>query len=268
MKKLIFIVVALYFGLTLTAFGIPSRPNPPTLVTDLADVFSANEEEYLERKLVDFFASTSNQIAVVTVSDLEGYDISDMAFRIGADWGIGSEKFDNGILILLKPKTADSNGQAFIAVGYGLEGVVPDITAKQIVENEMIPRFKEGNMFAGIDNAANVLIELAKGEYNYQQYAKKSEGNPLVFFILIGLFIVLPILFGRRRSGFTVGSRNSSLPFWITMGLLNGLGNRSSGSFSDFSRGSGSFGGGGSSFGGFGGFGGGGFGGGGAGGSW
>ncbi len=164
MKKLIFIVVALYFGLTLTAFGIPSRPNPPTLVTDLADVFSANEEEYLERKLVDFFASTSNQIAVVTVSDLEGYDISDLAFRIGADWGIGSEKFDNGILILLKPKTADSNGQAFIAVGYGLEGVVPDITAKQIVENEMIPRFKEGNMFAGIDNAANVLIELAKGE--------------------------------------------------------------------------------------------------------
>ena len=81
---------------------------------------------------------------------------------MGEKWGIGSEKFDNGILVLLKPKTSDSKGEVFIAVGYGLEGVVPDATAKRIVENEMIPMFRENNMYGGIEKATDVLIDLTR----------------------------------------------------------------------------------------------------------
>jgi len=132
----------------------------------------------------------------------------------------------------------------------------------------MVPRFKNNDMFGGIESATNVLIDLTKGEYNYKQYAKKAHGGFNPFLILIVLFVIFSAIFRGRRGGtYTAGSRNSSLPFWIGLGLLSGMGNKHSGLFGDFNSGSGSFGGG-DSFGGFGGFGGGGFGGGGAGGSW
>ncbi|MFA9392803.1 MAG: YgcG family protein [Prolixibacteraceae bacterium] len=270
MKKIFIAIFAVFIGVSLFAQDdLPVIPNPPTLVTDFAHVFSKTEQAQLERKLVDFFAATSTQIAVVTVPDLQGYDVADYAVKLGHKWGVGGGEFDNGIMVLLKPKTAQSNGDVYIAVGYGLEAVVPDAIAKQIVENEMIPRFKAGDMFGGLDQATTVLIDLSKGEYNYEQYAKNSERvkgfNPFLLIILI--FFIFPILFGRRKRGmYSAGGRNSSLPFWVALGLMSG--GRRSGSFNDFSRGSGSFGGGGSSFGSFGGFGGGGFGGGGAGGSW
>lgn len=268
MKKIVLTFVSMILVLSAVVAQLPQRPNPPTLVTDLAGVFSPQEQAHLEQKLVDFFAQTSTQIAVVTVPDLGGYDVADYAVKLGHSWGIGSEKFDNGILVLIKPKTNDSSGKVHIAVGYGLEGVVPDITANQVVENELIPRFKENDMFGGVENATNVLIELTKGEYNYQQYAKKgsSKGGGGFIVVFIVLIIIISSFGGRRKGYYSAGGR-SSLPFWLAMGLMNGAGRSHSGSFGNFSSGSGSFGGG-SSFGGFGGFGGGGFGGGGAGGSW
>jgi uncharacterized protein len=269
MKKVFLFLLAFVAAFQLMAADLPTRPDPPTLVTDLADIMSPDEEQSLERKLVDFFAATSNQVAVVSVPDLQGNAIADYAVQLAHAWGIGSEKFDNGLLILVKPKTADSRGEVYIAVGYGLEGVIPDATSKQIVENEMIPYFQNNDMFGGINQATTVVMELAQGEYNYQQYAKNSgSGGFNPFLIIILLFFVLPVIFGSKRKGvYSAGGRNSSLPFWLALGLLSG--NRShGGSFSDFSSGSGRFGGGGSSFGSFGGFGGGGFGGGGAGGSW
>jgi uncharacterized protein len=271
MKKLILFLSVLVLAGSLFASKeepIIPKPNPQMLVTDYANMLSADERAQLERKLVDFNAATSNQIAVVTITDLKDNQISDFAFRLGQDWGIGNEKFDNGILILVKPKTSEGKGEVFIAVGYGLEGAVPDATTKQIVENEIIPRFQNNDIFGGIEGATNVLMAITQGEYNYKQYAKKVGGGFNPFIILIILFVLFSVIFrGKRGSSYTAGSHNSSLPFWIGMGLLSGVGNRHSGLFNDFSSGSGSFGGG-SSFGDFGGFGGGGFGGGGAGGSW
>lgn len=270
MKKFLTYILATLIGFSLFAQNeIPERPNPPTLVTDYANIFSPAERDRLEQKLVNFFAQSSNQIAVVTVNDFAGYDKADFATQLAHKWEIGKKDYDNGILVLIKPKTNQSNGEVQIAVGYGLEAVVPDATTKQIVENEMIPSFKAGDIFTGVDKASTVLMELAQGEYNYQQYAKhagKNNGfNPFLLFMVI--FIVFPILFGRRRKGvYSAGSRGSSLPFWLALGMMSG-GRRSTGLFNDFSHGSGSFGGG-SNFGSFGGFGGGGFGGGGAGGSW
>ncbi|MRR24232.1 TPM domain-containing protein, partial [bacterium] len=97
------------------------RPNPPRLVNDYAGILSPEEAQALENKLVAFDDSTSNQIAVVIVDDLQGYDRSDFAYRVARDWGIGQGDFNNGLLVLVKPKTASSSGQVFIATGYGLE---------------------------------------------------------------------------------------------------------------------------------------------------
>ena len=133
--------------LCLNLSAIPGRPNPPRLVNDFAGLFSPAQTAELERMLVDFSDTTSNQITVVTVNDLEGYDSSEYATRIGLDWQVGTAQFNNGVVVLVKPKTPDSYGDAFIAVGYGLEGAIPDAYATRIVREQMIPHFKNNDYY-------------------------------------------------------------------------------------------------------------------------
>jgi len=135
---LIFLVIAA--GLKA---DIPPRPSPPRLVNDLASLLKPEEVSALERSLVRFADTTSNQIAVVIVSTLGGMDKSEFAYKIGQSWGVGQSKFNNGIVILLKPKSSEEKGEVFIATGYGLEGVLPDAICKRIIEKEMIPLLYE-----------------------------------------------------------------------------------------------------------------------------
>lgn len=263
MKRLIILTITL-FGVTFLSAQIPDRPSPQRLVNDFAGVFQRDEYVNLEQKLEQFARETSTQILLVTVEDLQGYDAGDYAFRLGEKWGVGQSEKDNGIVILLKPKTGNENGQVFIATGYGLEGVLPDAVVNgDIIDTEMIPQFKKNNYYKGLANGINVIMDITKGEYTAEyyreNYAKRSGSIApvLIFFIIV--FVVIPILRGRRRRFYSPGK---SLPFWLALGMMSGGGSHR-GSFSNFSSGGGNFGGGG-----FGGFGGGSFGGGGAGGSW
>lgn len=101
--------------------------SPRRLVNDFAGLLSDSQRQALERKLVDFDRETSTQIAVVTVDDLGDYAPSDFAQRLHDKWGVGREGKNNGILVLVKPSVPGSRGEAYISVGYGLEGVIPDI---------------------------------------------------------------------------------------------------------------------------------------------
>jgi uncharacterized protein len=257
----------LIFMLGIQSFGqeIPARPVPPRLVNDLAGLLTPSQVGALEQKLVAFNDSTSTQIAVVILKSLNGIDKAQMAYSIGEQWGVGQKGFNNGIVVLLKPRTGNEKGEAFIATGYGLEGAIPDALIKRIVENEMIPEFKQNNYYTGIDNAVNTLMSLASGEYTASQYEKMTKSSPLA---LLVPFIIIAILFivmrNNRSKSYPVGK---GLPFWTTLFMMSQMG-RGSGndSWGNFRSGGGSFGGGGG--GGFGGFGGGSFGGGGAGGSW
>ena len=217
----------------------------------------------MESALAQFAKQTSTQLVVVTVPDLDGFDKADYAYQIGEKWGVGQKGKDNGLVVLLKPKTSNSRGEIFIATGYGLEAVLPDaILNNAVVDNEMMPRFEEGDYYGGLAAGLNVIMDISRGEYtaeHYQEKASAGRGGGIPFFII--LFVLFFSIFGRsRRRRFYSPGR--SLPFWLAMGMMSG-GGRSSGSFGNFSSGSGGFGGGG-----FGGFGGGSFGGGGAGGSW
>lgn len=247
---------------------VPSKPSPPRLVNDLASVFTASESADLENRLVQFSQKTSNQITIVTLPSLNGYDKAQMAFSIGENWGVGGAKFNNGVVILVKPKIKGEKGEAFIATGYGLEGALPDAICKRIVENEMIPNFKNNNYYAGIDAALAVILPIAAGEHSYQEYKKGDDSLFGSLLVLFCVFVFITILFGNKKGGPTnLGGGNRRGPSALDLLLLGsilsgGRGGRSSGSFGG-GFGGGSFGGGG-----FGGFGGGGFGGGGAGGSW
>ena len=260
MKKYIYnlLLVLIFFNLSLSSNDIPDRPSPPRLVNDFANLLSAEEVLNLERKLVDFNRQTSTQIAIVIVNDLHGYDRAEYTYRIGEEWGIGQKGKDNGIVIMVKPKTPTSGGQTFIAPGYGLEAVVPDAIAKRIIENEMKPEFKTNNYFAGLNSATDVLISLTKGEFTAEDYNKQTRQNNAPSFIaFIFFFIFFLIFFGRARTR-RQHSIGRNIPFWIALSMLGSAGRSSGGSFGNFSSGGGSFGG----------FGGGSFGGGGAGGSW
>jgi uncharacterized protein len=235
--------------------------NTNRLVSDFEQILSAEQTNALESKLNAFAKETSTQIAVVIVKDLCGYDKAMYSYTLAEKWGIGQQGKNNGILIMLKPLGGTGERHTYIAVGYGLEGVVPDAISKRIVEQEMIPFFKTNDFYGGLDAATNVLISLTKGEYTAEQY---SAGNPAAG---IGVFLIILMILGlvmlSRAKEARSYARNNNLGFWAALALLNAAASSRRGSYGNFS--SGGFGGGG---GGFGGFGGGSFGGGGAGGSW
>jgi uncharacterized protein len=258
MKKILYFFIAFLFGISVNA-EIPGRPNPPRLVNDFAGLLSQQENQRLENKLVQFGRETSTQIVVVTVNDLEGYDPGDYAVRLGEKWGVGQKENDNGLVILVKPKTETEEGRIFIATGYGLEGILPDaIVNGAIIETEIIPYFQQNNYYKGLESGINVIMDISRGEYTAEYYSEnyaRKSGSIIPFLIFFFFFfIVFPILRGRSRKVYSPGK---SLPFWLAMGLLSG-GRSHPGSFNNFSSGRG----------GFGGFGGGSFGGGGAGGRW
>ena len=212
-KKIIGSVVALLFGVSLFAQNIPERPKPQHLVNDFAKVLTASQIERLETELDHFNNTTSTQIAVVTVPSLEGYEASDYAIKLHEKWGVGQQGKNNGIVVLFKPKKENERGQVFISVGYGLEAVIPDAVAhRDIVDFEMIPRFKQNDIFGGLYHGTRVLMDLASGEYpasEYHQAVNDKQGDGLfggiIFFLLI--FIVFShsfwakktVLFGRQQ---------------------------------------------------------------------
>ena len=146
MRKIICLTVALLIGVVGFAQKIPARPNPPRLVNDFANILTDKQERALEHKLVAYNDSTSTQICVVTVKSLNGTTSDDFAYQIGEKWGVGT-KNNNGVVILVKPKTVDELGDVSIQVGYGMEPYVTDAVNYGIRTKEMIPAFKEGNYY-------------------------------------------------------------------------------------------------------------------------
>lgn len=264
MKKLLFIPV-LFFSIIAGAQienDVPNRPSPPRLVNDFTGNFLTPEQiTALEGKLVAYDDTTSNQIAIVIVEDLKGNSAGDYATALGRKWGVGNKNFDNGVVILISTGGGEGNRDAFIAPGYGLEGAISDLIANSIVDNELIPNFKNGNYYRGLDEATDAIMQAAAGRYKAPKGYGKKKGSPIGFgLIMFVLFMVVLLASRGGKGGGGMASRRGFGDFtagWIIGQLLGGGGGRGGG-----------WSGGGGGGGGFGGFGGGGFGGGGAGGKW
>ncbi|HEX8334401.1 MAG TPA: TPM domain-containing protein [Segetibacter sp.] len=245
---------------------VPPRPNPHRLVNDFTNTLTPDQIATLEQKLVAYDDSTSNQIAIVIVASTEDYAPVDYATKLGREWGVGNKKTNNGVIILI----AKNERSIFIAPGYGLEGAIPDITAKSIIDNEIRPNFRENDFYKGLDLGTTAIMKAAAGEYKppagYRTKKGKSGGGSLLGVIII--FFIIMMLAGRGGGGRGGGMMSRRGYRDVATGALLGHllgGGRGGGGFFG-GGGGGGFGGG--SGGGFGGFGGGSFGGGGAGGSW
>ncbi|HEX2606230.1 MAG TPA: TPM domain-containing protein [Flavisolibacter sp.] len=260
MKKLFLILTLLVSICAMAQIEkvIPNAPNPPRLVNDFANLLSAEQRDYLERKLVAYDDSTSSQIVVVTVEDLHDYAAVDYAVALGRKWGVGGKQFNNGVVVLVSTGGGTGNRDAFIATGYGLEGAIPDITANTILENELIPNLKNGDYYQAFNQATDALIKAAAGEYQAPAgYGNRGKSRGISPGKIVLIIIIIIFLLGRMGGGGGGGgymSRRGYRGFGGPIFFPGGFGGSGGG-----------FGGGG---GGFGGFGGGGFGGGGAGGKW
>lgn len=192
------------------AFTIPENDG---FLTDTVGIITAEQDGEIERILIDYRTETSNEIAVLILDALEGADMAETAVAILRKWGVGQKDKNNGILILI----VYGEKKIFIATGYGLEGAVPDSIAKRIIENDILPRFREGAYFEGILSGVQALERSIGGEYvNSTEKAADFSWLPTTF--LIVLFIVVNVLrffgtiFARTKSwwlggliGFLVG---------------------------------------------------------------
>ena len=211
--------------------------------------------------MVRYSDSTSTQIVITIISTTKGEDINYLGANWGQIWGIGQEGKDNGILILL----AQDDRQIAISTGYGVEGSLTDALSKRSIENIILPEFRTGNFYGGLDKGSDVIFQVLNGEFQEDRTFDSNEGFPMSSILPFIIFIVILFILWNRKDGNNNGrgGRRGGLSPWEMIILSNMGRSNGSGGFGGNSGG-GSFGGGG--FGG--GFGGGGFGGGGASGGW
>jgi uncharacterized protein len=270
-------LLALCAVLLLATFNVQAElvaiPELKTRVTDLTKTFTPDQQNQLEAKLTAFEKEKGSQIAVLILPSTQLEDIAQYSIRVTDAWKLGRAKQDDGILILV----AKNDRKMRIEVGYGLEGAIPDLTAKRIVSEIMAPSFKQGDFYGGINHAVDKLIGLVSGEQlpapEKQVFSGKSFEGMLPLLLFGGLIFggILRAMFGNFFGGVVTGGAIGTLAwvlgggilaavlfgmvaFFITLigssglGLMGGgFGGGSSGGSEPFSGGGGGFGGGGAS---------------------
>ncbi len=250
MKRVLTIALLFAFAaLTLCACGEDEGYPSPTksfFVNDFADVITDDDELYIRTKAEALNNATTAQVVTVTVESLGGEEPADYAVGLGREWGVGAEEADNGIVILL----SEGDREIYIAVGYGLEGALPDSKTGRIIDRYGMDFFKNDNFSEGLKAVADAVINEVYIEYGqtpeegYVSIDQISETSDLTqsgasvvvswIIMLVIVFLVLRI-FGRRGRFFWFGGPGS----------FGGFSGGSSFGGGGFSGGGGSFGGGG-----------------------
>lgn len=231
-------------------------------VYDYANILSSQETQALSNKLIRYSDTTSTQIAIATITSLEGNDIAMLATEKAHEWGIGQKGKDNGVFILI----AQNDRKVHIATGYGVEHLLTDYLSKQIIDGIITPNFKKQQYYNGLNQATDVIIKVLAGEYKGDaKKSSKGKGNIIILVLIIGGIIFF--MSRGNNSGKGNGGSNNRGGGLDSSDIFTAILLGSMGSSRGYRGGSG-FGGGGGFSGGGGGFGGGGFGGGGASGGW
>jgi len=226
----------LWFGIVAAHAQDPEFPPLTGQVVDQAQILDAQTEASLSATLATHETSTSNQVVVVTIADLQGFAIADYANRLGRHWGIGTADKNNGVILLVAPE----DRKLRIEVGYGLEGALPDATASLIIQREIYPSFKQSNYAEGITSGIHSILQAIEGKYTPSASSKNSADDiskkigsfvPLIFIAIVGI----PELLRRRGlrrvangafvAGFaglvtTLGSGNIPIGLIIALGVF------------------------------------------------
>lgn len=190
---------------------VPAKPSKPSPIVDMAGIINNDSlTTALNAQLDSLSKKTDNQIVIVTVSDLGEMAPEAFATELGNKWGIGGARFNNGLVIIVKPKNANGNGQIGFATGYGLEGVLPDALCKRIQSQAMLPHFKEDDYAAGIKAAVDTIVPIVLSEFNEKAgikdgvaakpETKTGTGNFWFYLaVTVGVIALISMLRKRRK---------------------------------------------------------------------
>ncbi len=236
MKRLtplsIIVILFFLFQERILAQNLVPLPNLQERVVDTIGLLSQEERQSLLNQSLEIEQSKGSQVVVVIVSTTQPEAIEQYALRLAEKWKIGRKKIDDGVLFLI----AKDDRRVRIEVGYGLEGALNDITSFRIIQDFIIPQFKNGNFYEGIDEGLRAIIKILQGEDLPKPKKKIGQGKfPLL--LILFFFLIFSFLngFGGRRNRF----------YYLGGGF--GSGGGFSGGGGGFSGGGGGFGGGGSS---------------------
>lgn len=208
--------------------------SPEGYVNDYTNTLTYEQKDALESKVSTFEQESTNEIAVVIIDSMKGDYIENFAVKLFESWGIGKEKEDNGVLILVSM----SERQMRIEVGYGLEGSLTDAQASWIIKNVMVPNFKENKYYEGIDQSVDKIIAITKGEFEVPEEDSISPLTVLVFIVILILGVAIAVIVLKKKypnwEGWDTDSSSSS-----SFGGWGGGSDSSSGSFGGGSSGGG-----------------------------
>ncbi len=247
--QLITLLLIINSSISYGQFEIPEKPAKanPDAVYDYIGLLTSSQKQALEQKLIRYSDTTSTQIVIAIISSTNDDDIAMVGAEWLAQWGIGQAKEDNGILITL----AKDDRMVDINTGYGIEYILSDRDAERIINRVMVPQFKKGNFYAGLDQATDAIFDTLQGNYTGTRQEDTSFPiEPLIMFIV---FIVIFIILSRknRNDGHGNGGRRAAESL-LDVIILSNMGRGGFGGGSSWGGG-GSFGGGGGFGGGFGG---------------
>jgi uncharacterized protein len=238
------------------ARAAPTFPPLTGRVVDDAHVLSAQTVADLTNKLADLQAKTGRQVVVVTLPDLQGDDIEDYGYQLGRAWGIGQKGQNNGVLFIVVP----AEHKVRIEVGYGLEPVLTDAMSSLILQEQVLPKFRAGDVEGGVVAGTNAIIQQlsldpASATANVQKAAQAAQPHGIPFGAIFGLFILFIVFAGLFRRHWGGGGMGWWLPMMIMSSGSRGggwggggwSGGDGGGGGGGFSGGGGSFGGGGAS---------------------
>jgi len=226
-------------------------PKPDRYFNDYAGVVSKSAAQRFNEELAQFERETSDQVVVAIFPKMQSdSDVADYTQRVAQAWGVGQKERRNGVVLFVFVQ----DRKMFIQVGYGLEGALPDITAFDITEYRIKPRFRTGDYEGGIASGIESIFKAIRGEYKGTgktafEARKTSKGAPinLVTFLIFMVALIIISKIMRRLGGYGYSSRGGGPIFFPTGGGGGGWssGGGGDGGFSGFSGGGGSFGGGG-----------------------
>lgn len=248
--------LGLWLLLAALAVAQPTFPSLSGRVVDQADLIPAAREAELTEQLAILEAETTDQLVVVTLSSLQGYEIEDYGYQLGRAWGIGQAGANNGVLLIVAPEER----KVRIEVGYGLEPIMTDALSTLIIQNRILPEFRDGDYEAGITAGVDAIAEqlsLDPAEAEARAAAAAQEGQSdfpigVVMLVIFGVGLILITVMAMLIKG--AGGRRyrggvSPIVVWAAAEALRSA-SRSSGGGSGWSSGGGGFSGGGGSFGG------------------
>jgi len=225
-------VLLLLFATSVVAYY--DLGSPEGYVNDYTNTLTYEQKDALESKIAAFEQESTNEIAVVIIDSMKGDYIENFAVKLFESWGIGKEKEDNGVLILVSM----SERQMRIEVGYGLEGSLTDAQASWIIKNVMVPNFKENKYYEGIDQSVDKIIAITKGEFEVPEEDSISPLTVLVFIVILILGVAIAVIILKKKypnwEGWDTDSSSSS-----SFGGWGGGSDSSSGSFGGGSSGGG-----------------------------